>query len=133
MPPFHTHEILADLVKRVQCKPGWDFSFHGVQGDEGKRLVITVDGADATHPQSRIAVRHFFPAPDATYNERSWRRWIFECCRGVENHELGEWFVVEGERPFAPLHGPGENPYMVHEFRPEVDARTVQDGSIRPA
>lgn len=131
MPPFHTHELLAALIARVRCKPGWGFKFHGVQGGEGKRLVITVDGQDATHPQSRIAVLHSFPIPEATYNEKTWRRWIFECCRGVENHELAEWFVINGERPFAPLHGPGENPYLVHEFRPEIDARTVQDGSIR--
>lgn len=25
---------------------------------------------------------------------------------------------------------PGEDPYTVHEFRDEVDARTLQDGSI---
>lgn len=135
MPPFHTHEILADLIQRVHCKLGWSFEFHGVRGGEGKRLVITVDGHDSVmrSPMVPITVRHFFPIPDATYNKRAWLRWIFECCRGVENHELGEWFVVEGERPFAPLHGPGENPYLVHEFRPEVDARTVQDGSVRPA
>lgn len=133
MPPFHTHEILADLIARVRCKLGWSFSFHGVQGGEGKRLVITVAGYNSTdYPHhTPLTVRHFFPIPDSTYNEKTWRRWIFECCRGVETHELGEWFVVNGERPFAPLHGPGENPYLVHEYRPEIDARTVQDGSIR--
>lgn len=66
----------------------------------------------------------------ATYNEKTWRRWIFEMCRRVENHELGEWFRVGEERPFAPMHGPGENPYDVHEFRDEMDARVMQDGSI---
>jgi hypothetical protein len=51
----------------------------------------------------------------------------------VENHELGEWFKVDDERPFAPLHAPGEDPYTVHEFREEVDRRTTQDGSVRDA
>ena len=35
------------------------------------------------------------------------------------------------DRPFAPCHGPGEDPYTVHEYRPEVDAFTTQDGSVR--
>ncbi len=51
-------------------------------------------------------------------------------CRRVENHELGEWFRVDDVRPFAPLHGPGEDPYTVHEFRSESDAQTIQDGTI---
>ena len=52
-------------------------------------------------------------------------------CRRVENHELGEWFRIGDERPFAPLHGPGEDPYTVHEYRREADALTTQDGSTR--
>ncbi len=56
---------------------------------------------------------------------------MFERCRGVENHELGEWFRIGSEWPFAPLHGPGEDPYTVHEFRHADDALTTQDGSIR--
>ncbi len=30
----------------------------------------------------------------------------------------------------APLHSPGEDPYTVHEFRNENDARVLQDGSV---
>jgi hypothetical protein len=78
----------------------------------------------------RLRVAHCFPVPMATYNEKSWCRWIFEMCRRVENHELGEWFKVGEKRPFAPLHGPGEDPYTVHEFRDKVDAQTLQDGSV---
>lgn len=131
MTPLHTHDILSDLISRVRCKPGWRFAFY-IEENGAKRLIITVAGIDARYSDSQqpIAVRHFFPIPDATYNEKTWRRWLFERCRGVENHELGEWFVIDGERPFAPLHGPGEDPYIVHEFRPEIDARIVQDGSI---
>lgn len=130
MPPLNTHELFAGLVKRVRCKLGWSFSV--VEEHGAKRLVIMVEGIDARSVDQLLTVRHFFPVPDATYNEKTWRRWIFECCRGVESHELGEWFMDGDERPFAPLHGPGENPYLVHEFRPEIDARTVQDGSVRP-
>lgn len=70
--------------------------------------------------------------PHASYSERAWKRWIFECCRNVENHELGEWFKVAGVRVFAPLHGPGENPYDVRELVSDEEARTDQRGHIEP-
>lgn len=127
--PEDTFSILRDLVHRATCKPGWMFAL--LNEDKALRLVIAVTGPDAADPDFDITVRHFFPVPTATYNERAWRRWVFECCCGVENHELGEWFRVDGERPFAPLHGPGENPYLVHEFRDDIDRRTRQDGHIR--
>lgn len=124
----NTHEILAELVSQAQCKPGWCFNL--VEEDGALRLIITVAGFDSYNPEQRLRVGHVFPVPMASYNMKTWRRWMFERCRGVENHELGEWFKIGGERPFAPLHGPGEDPYTVHEFRDEVDARTLQNGSI---
>jgi hypothetical protein len=124
----NTFPILQELVSKVQCKPGW--SFRLLDEDGALRLVITVPGIDSYNPKNRLTVAHYFPVPTTTFNEKSWRRWIFEMCRRVENHELGEWFQVHGVRPFAPLHGPGEDPYTVHEFRDEVDAQTVQDGRI---
>jgi hypothetical protein len=127
----NTFDLLAALVSQVTCKPGW--TFHLTDEEGALRLVITVPGLNSYDTGRRLTVSHFFPVPTATYNERTWRRWIFERCQGVENHELGEWFKVGGHRPFAPLHGPGEDPYTVHEFRAEIDARTLQDGSISEA
>jgi hypothetical protein len=127
----NTHDVLRQLVSNALCKPGWSFRLKDEDG--ALRLVIQVAGYDSSKPDDLIpwTVNHFFPVPTATYNEKSWRRWIFEMCRRVENHELGEWFRIGSERPFSPLHGPGEDPYTVHEFRPEIDALTTQDGSIR--
>jgi hypothetical protein len=124
-----THSILRDLVAKVTCKRGWGFRLFNENG--ALRLVIAVTGPDAANVGHDITISHFFPVPTATYNEKTWRRWMFERCRGVENHELGEWFRVDGERPFAPLHGPGEDPYIVHEFRDDIDRRTRQDGVVR--
>lgn len=133
----HTHHLLARLVSQVRCKPGWQFRLH--EFDNALSLIITVPGQDSYQPENPLRVSHFHPVPTATYNERTWLRWIFEQCRRVENHELGEWFrVAEGEkdggrvefrRPFAPMHGPGEDPYLVHDYRDEKDAQTLQDGS----
>jgi hypothetical protein len=128
----NTHELLAKQVEAARCKHGWRFHLDD-DDEDGLRLVITVAGYDSRIPNKLLpfTVAHYFPVPYATYNKATWQRWIFECCRGVENHELGEWLRFNGDRPFQPLHGPGENPYMVHEFRPMVDALTTQDGSIR--
>lgn len=124
-----TFDLLAEVVKQTRCKPGWGFAL--VREDGALRLRIGVLGPNSRDPnRSQVLIHHLFPVPVATYNARSWRRWVFECCRRVENHELGEWFVVGEERPFAPLHGPGEDPYTVHEFREEGDARIAQDGSL---
>lgn len=120
--------ILRELVAKATCKPGWKFRL--MIEDGSLRLVITVDGYDSYNTDQPNRVAHFFPVPMATYNEKSWRRWMFDMCLRVENHEMGEWFKIGDERPFAPLHGPGEDPYTVHEFRNDVDARTMQDGTV---
>jgi len=127
----NTHDILGQIVQTVRCKPGWTFRLKDEEG--ALRLVITVNGFDSSMPEDDVpfTVSHYFPVPTATYNERSWRRWVFEMCRRVENHELGEWFRIGAERPFAPLHGPGEDPYTVHEYRSMKDQLTTQNGSIR--
>jgi hypothetical protein len=122
-----TFEVLRALVAAARCKPGWTFRL--VDEDGALRLVISVTGPNSRE-RGNITVRHFHPVPAATYNMKTWRRWLFEQCRRVENHELGEFFRIGDERPFAPLHGPGEDPYTVHEFRGVVDALTTQDGSI---
>lgn len=126
-----TYDILEKVVRQVQCLPGWHFRLK--EEDGAVRLVIRVAGYDSAIPAELrpYTVDHFFPAPQAEYNEKSWRRWVFECCRRVMNHEIGEWMRFGAERPFAPMHGPGEDPYTVHEIRTEIDALTTQDGSIR--
>lgn len=126
-----TYDVLQKVVDNTHCLPGW--SFRTKTEDGALRLVIRVEGYDSSYPSEDIprCTDHFFPAPIATYNYQSWRRWIFECCRRVMNHELGEWFCVDGVRPFQPLHGPGEDPYTVHEFRDTADALTTQDGTKR--
>ena len=127
----NTHDVLRALVAKAKCKPGW--TFHLADEDGALTLVIVVPGYDSARPSDLRprTTSHHHRVPTATYTERAWRRWMFERCRGVENHELGEWFRIGAERPFAPLHGPGEDPYTVHEFRPVEDALTTQDGSMR--
>jgi hypothetical protein len=133
MAPPNTFDLLRELVGQCQCKPGWTFHLQ----DEGGalRLVITVPGVDSFNPKRPFTVRHYHPVPIATYNAKSWRRWIFDQCLRTETHELGEWLRFgEGElemRPFLPTHGPGEDPYALREYRDEDDAFTTQGGALR--
>ena|SRR6218665_944072 len=125
-----TFDILERLIDEVECKPGWVFSFRDEDG--AKRMVITISGVDNYDHNKKFTVSHVHPVPVTTYNEKSWRRWIFEQCLRTMNHEIGESLRWGDYRPFAPMHGPGEDPYTVHEWRPESDALTTQNGSLRP-
>lgn len=131
----HTHDILRALVSECRCKPGWSFFLRGEE--PALFLVINVEGVDSFNPEVERDTDHYHPVPIATYNKESWQRWIFERCRGVENHELGEWLRFENpnaevsERPFLPPHGPGEDPYVVTTYRPRSVALTTQNGDMR--
>lgn len=128
--PENTYHILRDVVQRLKYKPGWMFTF--IDDDAGFRLRFTDwNCIDAYNPGKPFPLSHYAPIPVATYNEASWTRWVFDRLREIEDHESGEWFVVGDHRPFAPTHGPGENPYVVHEYRPYSDALVRQDGSMR--
>jgi len=126
-----TFELLDKIVQETKCKPGW--SFRLVDEDGAKRLFINIVGVNNYDHSQPFIVNHVHPVPVTTYNEKSWRRWILEQCIRTMNHELGESlrFGPDEVRPFAPMHGPGEDPYTVHEWRSEEDALTTQDGSLR--
>lgn len=122
-------ETLQKVVSEASAFPNWSFRLKDEDG--AWRLVIRIVGHDNYNPDRPWIVDHFHPVPLATYNEKSWRRWVYEQCRRTMNHEIGEALNFNGIRPFAPMHGPGEDPYMVHEVRPVEDALTTQNGSLR--
>ena len=132
--PVALNLILAELTYR----PRWNVYLEDMrrgQGSEGLTLVVDalVQDSRAAFPTDDqmplIRVHHLFPVPPAAYNMRSWRRWVFDRLLEVERHEAAEFFVVDGERPFAPLHGPGNDPYMVVEATP-TEARTNNRGEV---
>lgn len=133
----NTFDILARVVAETKCFPNWSFRLYDEDGEDittgagALRLVIRIDGHNNYDPEQPFSVNHYHPVPITTYNEKTWRRWVFEQCRRTMNHEIGEALQFDGVRPFAPMHGPGEDPYTVHEIRSEVDALTTQNGSIR--
>jgi hypothetical protein len=129
---------LADLVGRLHYRPGWTFALRDLERDPasthgaaagGLTLVVYADVNDTYHPDRRRPVNHYFPVPAATFNEQSWLRWLLDRALDVERHEACEWFrLADGDggvtRPFAPTHGPGENPYLVKELATDEARRT---------
>jgi hypothetical protein len=128
--------LLESLVDRVAYRPGWTIRLGDVdrgQGSEGLTLVVTTLGYNAYHPElgETYRVHHYFPVPPAAYDERSWRHWLLEQLLLVERHEACEFFQIGGERPYAPHHGPGNDPYIVFEHGTAKDVRTSYRGETQ--
>ncbi len=137
---------LEDLVERARCWTGWSFVLADGEWDEGLvvglRLLITVRGNDAYHPERPRGTTFLFPVPATSFNRWSWEDWIWDRCMDVHKHETGEalafvyqrptadgTMVEVAEHPFAPFHGPGRDPNR--NTRVGVDpteVRVRQDG-----
>jgi hypothetical protein len=128
-------EVLADIVRVCSYRPDWKLwlshdDYDRGQGCVGLTLVITVVGPNSYPPHETITVRHLFGVPAAAYNRQSWLNWLFDCFVLVERHECMEWFVVDGDKPYAPCHGPGWDPYLVTHERTDTDRRTSFRGEV---
>jgi len=139
---------LDDLVAHCQYRPGWQVGLHHLdrgQGSVGLTLVVTTNTIDTYNPEQPIRVNHYFPVPPAAYDRRSWQRWLFEQFLLVERHECAEFFQIvkipsylgrDGnqheiiERPYAPSHGPGNDPYLIREVGTELDRKTNFRGEV---
>ena len=131
--PLNTQEApfpheLQSLVDACQLDPDWSVSLQHIdrgQGSVGLTLIIRVLVYDTYHPEKgrTYRVQHWFPVPPAAYDRRSWRRWLFDQYQLVVSHEACEMFQVDGERPYAPSHGDGSDPYMIRERGTDEDAR----------
>lgn len=138
---------LFDLVETLHYKPGFTFTmlpdYDRGQGSVGLTLDIVVTGPDSYHPERTRSVHHLMPVPPAAYDKRSWQRWLFEQCQLVDRHEACEFFRFEipgtastptfVERPYAPSHGPGNDPYIVRELGTDLDRRMRFTGVENPA
>lgn len=126
---------LADLVADLVYKPHWRFELVDEdrgQGSAGLTFIAFVTCPDSYHPEKLRSVAHYFIVPAAAYDERSWRRWLFDRLLDVERHEAMEFFQVGDEKPYAPNHGPGRDPYTVHEVGTDEDRRTSFRGEVKP-
>ena len=132
---------LQELVENIRYWDGWSFSLvheENADGSQGLTLRISVISQDSYHPEKQRGVTHPFFVPPCTYNYLSWQRWLFARIMDVHLHEAMEGFRIISsgdpgayERPFAPRHGPGNNPYAMVEYVDEVERRTLQDGTVK--
>lgn len=126
---------LERLVHHLSYKKGWAFWLTNVdrgQGSVGLTLCVETTNPDSYHPERSRAVMHYMIVPAAAYDERSWRRWILEQILLIERHEACEFFKIDGERPYAPHHGPGNDPYTVFDHGSDLDIRTSYLGDVKP-
>lgn len=128
---------LADLVSKLAYRPGWRFRLEDTdrgQGSQGLTLIITTCGYDTYNPGrgENYRVNHYMLVPPAAYDRRSWENWLFEQLLLVEKHECMEFFVIDGRRPKAPAHGPGNDPYLVLTYGEDADRRTSFRGEVNP-
>ena len=120
-------EILKSLVSRLKYKEGWKFWIADAdrgQGSEGLTLCILINVPDSYHPENMFQVMHYMIVPPAAFNERSWCRWLLDQILLVERHETCEFFQIDGHRPYAPNHGPGNDPYTIFDQGFKEDAQT---------
>jgi hypothetical protein len=120
-------DALATLVDACTYRPGWRVELITCdRGQEsvGLTLIITTDTVNSYDHRQPVNVRHLFIVPAAAYDERSWRRWLFDRFVDVETHEAMEFFTIDGEKPFAPDHKPGRDPYTIVERGTWTDADT---------
>ena len=119
----------CDIVADAEYRPGWRFVLQHEDRGQGQR------GPDALDLLARL--RHLSPDRGETYRVvhyfRCRRRRLIvahgngvDCLVEVETHECCEFLQVGGQRPFAPNHGPGRNPYSVVEA---AGSRTPRDAS----
>lgn len=129
--------VLFELVDKLAYRPGWTFHLSDIdrgQGSAGLTLDITTLGYNSYHPDEgeTYRVHHYMPVPPAAFDRRSWQRWLFEQCLLVDRHEACEFFAIDGERPYAPHHGPGNDPYIIFEHGTDEDVRTSFRGEVKP-
>lgn len=126
--------ILEQLVDELAYRPGWRFNLQDIdrgQGSKGLTFIVVSLGYDTYNPErgESYRVQHYFPVPPAAFNEASWRRWILDRLLELERHEAAEFLQIAGDRPYAPHHGPGNDPYVIFDHADPDDVRVRFDGT----
>lgn len=126
--------ILKYLVDSLTYKDNVTFALITMgrgQGSEGLTLRVRIRTPNSYNPAEMRTVDHLFPVPPAAYDERSWRRWLLDQVLLMERHEACEFFEIAGVKPYAPSHGPGNDPYLIREVGTDEDVRTSNRGIVK--
>lgn len=101
----------APVIARLSYKPGWAFK---IGGPLRRYLCIFATTPDSANPSRPRTTQHMFELPAVT-DERAFARWVFDQLLLAELHEVGEFFAVDGHRPFFPHHQDEGSPYELVE------------------
>lgn len=98
-------------VSGLAYKPGWTFK---IGGPLGGFLCVFATTTDSQVVDRTRCTQHQFRIP-ALGSDREFSRWVFDCLLLCERHECGEFFQVDGRRPFMPHHQDEGDPYELVE------------------
>jgi len=104
---------LASLAGSLSYKPGWTFK---AGGPGGRSLCVFATTPDSMNPDRQRTTQHMFVPPADCVDLV---RWVFDCLLLAERHETGEFFQVDGARPFFPHHQGEGSPYDIVDRREE--------------
>lgn len=133
---------LAALVAtmRLTVHPSWQFSLDDLERDPaathsgaagGLTFRVLAETRDAYQERLRSVI-HYFPVPAATFNRTSWQRWLLDRLLDIQRHEVCEGLLFDEQRPFAPTHGPGDDPYIIVQYASDEQRRTSFRGEVKP-
>lgn len=124
MPDLWEPPGLRAIVDSIRYLPGWMIYLgRDNEGDGWLCLHIVSDTPNSYALDEPIRVNHSFLVPMATYNERTWKAWLFDRFLDVWRHETGEFLAFGDVREFAPHHGNGEDPYRTWHVGDLADTR----------
>ncbi len=100
-----TLEEFQRVVSSVKCR-GWDISAHVINDQYEIRVSgFVLDSAEALAGVSEprvIQVMTRTALHPATLTGDNLIDFIWFAVRQTEEHECGEWFIVDGQRPYYP-------------------------------
>jgi hypothetical protein len=104
------------VLPAITYKPGWSFK---IGGPGNRFLCVLATTPDSFAPQRQRCTQHMFELPDPALPYRDMARWIFDRLLLCELHEAGEFFQLDGLRPFFPNHQDEGSPYeLVERWEP---------------
>lgn len=98
----------APLIAKLRYKPGWTFKH---AGPLRTFLCVFATTPDSHSPTRTRCTQHQFRMLERYESEQAFYRWVFDCLLLCELHEAGEFFTVDGHRPFYPHHQDAGSPY----------------------
>ena len=99
-------------VTGLAYKPGWSFK---IGGPSSRYLCVYASTPDSNNPSRDRLTQHMFEMPAEPMTVRESVRWVFDKVLLCELHEAGEFFTVDGFRPFFPNHQDEGSPYELVE------------------